>query len=45
MNDGDKAIEDNRIVADKLCFIGVAAIADPVRLDVPSAVKECVDAG
>ena len=45
LNDGDKAIEDNKIVVDKLCFIGVAAIADPVRLDVPSAVKECVDAG
>ena len=45
LNDGNKAIEDNKIVADKLCFIGVAAIADPVRLDVPSAVKECVDAG
>ena len=45
LNDGDKAIEDNKIVANKLCFIGVAAIADPVRLDVPSAVKECVDAG
>lgn len=45
LNDGDKAIEDNKLVADKLCFIGVAAIADPVRLDVPSAVKECVDAG
>ena len=45
LNDVDKAIEDNKIVADKLCFIGVAAIADPVRLDVPSAVKECVDAG
>lgn len=45
LNDCDKAIEDNKIVADKLCFIGVAAIADPVRLDVPSAVKECVDAG
>ena len=45
LNDGDKAIVDNNIVADKLSFIGVAAIADPVRLDVPSAVKECVDAG
>ena len=45
LNDGDKAIKDNKIVADKLCFIGVAAIADPVRLDVPSAVRECVDAG
>ena len=45
INDGEKAVDDNKIVADKLCFIGVAAIADPVRLDVPSAVKECVDAG
>lgn len=45
LNDGDKAIEDNKIAADKLCFIGIAAIADPVRQDVPSAVKECVDAG
>ena len=45
LNDGDKAIEDNKIAADKLCFIGITAIADPVRQDVPSAVKECVDAG
>ena len=45
LGEGDKAIEGNKVVADKLCFIGVAAIADPVRLDVPSAVKECVDAG
>ena len=45
LNDGEKAVDDNKIVADKLCFIGIAAIADPVRLDVPSAVKECVDAG
>ena len=41
----NKAVEENKIVADNLIFIGVAAIADPVRLDVPSAVKECVDAG
>lgn len=45
LNDGDKALDSNRIVADRLCFIGVAAIADPVREDVPAAVKECVDAG
>ena len=45
LNDNDKVIEDNKIVADKLCFIGVAAIADPVRSDVPAAVKECIDAG
>ena len=45
LNDGEKAVDGNKIVADKLYFIGIAAIADPVRLDVPSAVKECVDAG
>ena len=26
-------------------FIGIAAISDPVRTDVPAAVKECLDAG
>lgn len=26
-------------------FIGIAAISDPVRADVPEAVKECLDAG
>jgi len=30
---------------DILNFMGVVAIADPVRADVPAAVKECVDAG
>ena len=45
LNEDDKAIDNNKLVADKLCFIGVAAIADPVRVDVPVAVRECVDAG
>ncbi len=45
VEDGDKAVEGNTIVAEKLVFIGVAAIADPVRSDVPAAVKECVEAG
>jgi P-type Ca2+ transporter type 2C len=43
--DGDKTIEDGRVVAGRLTFMGVAAIADPVRPDVPAAVKECADAG
>ena len=43
--DGDKTIEEGRVVADRLTFMGVAAIADPVRPDVPAAVKECADAG
>lgn len=41
----DKAIAENKIVAGSLHFIGIAAIADPVRSDVPDAVKECINAG
>lgn len=29
----------------ELKFIGITAISDPVRADVPAAVKECLDAG
>lgn len=42
---GDKAIEDGKLVASKLIFMGIVAISDPVREDVPAAVKECMDAG
>ena len=45
VNNGEKVIDNNKVVANELCFIGVAAIADPVRADVPMAVKECIDAG
>ncbi len=45
VGDDDKAIENGKLVADKLMFIGVAAISDPVRPDVPAAVRECADAG
>ncbi len=45
LEEGDNGVNNNEIVAEKLIFIGVAAIADPVRVDVPAAVKECVHAG
>lgn len=38
-------ISEGRVVATNLQFMGVVAIADPVRQDVPAAVKECLDAG
>lgn len=39
-------ISDNRLSPDtKLTFIGMAAISDPVREDVPAAVEECRKAG
>lgn len=36
---------DEALAAGELTFIGVAAISDPVRADVPAAVNECLDAG
>ena len=36
--------KDGKVVADNLTFMGVVAISDPVRLDVPAAVAECMNA-
>ncbi|MCC8114792.1 MAG: calcium-translocating P-type ATPase, PMCA-type [Bacteroidales bacterium] len=38
-------IADGKLNADNLTFEGIVAISDPVRADVPDAVKECLDAG
>lgn len=45
LNDEDIVIKDNKVVADNLTFLGIVAISDPVREDVPSAVAECIKAG
>lgn len=41
----EEVIKDQKVVADNLTFAGIVAISDPVRDDVPDAVKECLDAG
>ena len=38
-------LKDGKVVADNLIFMGVVAISDPVRQDVPAAVAECMNAG
>ncbi|MCD8385364.1 MAG: calcium-translocating P-type ATPase, PMCA-type [Bacteroidales bacterium] len=38
-------IADGKLNANNLTFEGIVAISDPVRADVPDAVKECLDAG
>lgn len=44
--DGDgEVFKDGKVVADNLTFEGIVAISDPVRKEVPAAVKECMDAG
>lgn len=45
VNDETGIIIDNKINAKGLRFLGIVAISDPVRGDVPDAVKEVLDAG
>ncbi len=41
----EKVITDGRITTNDLKFLGIVAIADPVRADVPDAIKQCINAG
>lgn len=43
--DGDVVIANGRVDTDGLVFLGIVAISDPVRADVPAAVREVMDAG
>lgn len=45
VEEAEETIKDDKVVADNLTFQGIVAISDPVRVDVPAAVKECMDAG
>ncbi len=45
LDEGDKTIAESKVVAENLTFIGVVAIADPVRTEVPDAVGACLKAG
>ena len=45
LENDDTVIENDKLITGSLHFIGIAAIADPVRADVPNAVKECLNAG
>lgn len=42
---GDATISDGKVTAIGLRFIGIVAISDPVRAEVPDAVSEVLDAG
>lgn len=45
INADEHTFANGKVVADNLTFLGFVAISDPVREDVPAAVKEVVDAG
>ena len=44
-DEGDDIFNNGKLNVHDLAFIGVFAISDPIREEVPSAIKECVDAG
>lgn len=41
----EEGIADGKLVAKELTFLGIVAISDPVREDVPPAIRECLAAG
>ena len=45
LQDEKNVIKDKKLKAENLTFLGIVAISDPVRGDVPDAVKEVLDAG
>ena len=45
LDGNETAIDNGKLIAANLTFLGIAAISDPVRIDVPDAVKECINAG
>ncbi|HNQ68257.1 MAG TPA: calcium-translocating P-type ATPase, PMCA-type [Bacteroidales bacterium] len=45
INDDLPRIENGKIINHKLTYLGITAISDPIREDVPEAVMECLNAG
>ena len=43
--DGEQPVRDGKLVENNLTFLGIVAFSDPVRADVPDAVREVTDAG
>lgn len=42
---GEQPFDGNHIVASRISFQGMVAIADPIRADVPDAIRQCTQAG
>ena len=45
LKEGEDVIDDGKLTVNNLKFMGIAAIADPVRNDVPDSIKEVMKAG
>lgn len=45
IDDDREVIADGKVCSKDLNFMGIVAISDPVRKEVPSAISDCMDAG
>ena len=45
VEDGTQVFADGKLNLQHLTFVGIFAISDPVRKEVPAAIKECLNAG
>ena len=45
INDGEKVFRNYHLIVSELTLLGIVAIEDPVRNDVPEAINECLNAG
>ena len=43
--EGENPIVDGRLCVEDMTFMGIVAISDPIRSDVPNAINECLSAG
>lgn len=45
LGENEQPFIDHRLMVEDMTFLGIVAISDPVRPEVPAAVRECLDAG
>lgn len=45
LDENQEVFKDGKLNVEGLAFAGIFAISDPVRKEVPAAIKECLDAG
>lgn len=45
VKEGEEAIQNGKLSIKTLTFVGIIAISDPVRKEVPEAIRECLNAG
>ncbi len=41
----ESAIDDDKLLLNDLCYLGTAAISDPIRDDVADSISDCIQAG